>query len=175
MNLPLCTVWLHRIEVLGSFFSIIRRTVSNFLPGQTTFLTVIFFSTKAIYPRFWLDPSYQKVCRRTVKWLNCHRWSFHLQFWTFYGEVMESVVMQCLVLIIFYCFSRSSLANLTNRRSIQLCRSRWRCWGLSGDISSYWTRKSAMVCVRNRSRYVVGSMVGICSVAWSVCGQFRGR
>ena len=59
------------------------------------------------------------------------------------GTSASLITISSIVLLIFYCVSRSSLAALTSR-PVQLCRSRWRRRGLSGDISSYSTRKSAV-------------------------------
>ena len=68
------------------------------------------------------------------------------QVWIFLSlvrEGMQSAVIESIVLLIFFCVSRSSLADLMSR-PVQLCRSRWRCRGFSGDNSSYSTRKSAV-------------------------------
>ena len=51
--------------------------------------------------------------------------------------------MQSIVLLIFCFVSRSSLADLASR-PVRICRSRWRCRGLVGDVSSYSTGKSAV-------------------------------
>ena len=59
------------------------------------------------------------------------------------GTSVSLITISSIVLLIFYCVSRSSLADLTSR-PVQLCRSRWRRRGLSADISSYSTRKSAV-------------------------------
>ena len=59
------------------------------------------------------------------------------------GTSASLITISSIVLLIFYCVSRSSLADLTNR-PVQLCRSRWRFRGLSGDISPYLSRESAV-------------------------------
>ena len=58
--------------------------------------------------------------------------------------MQQSAVMQSIVLLIFYCVSRSSLADLTSRPGSTLLLKMAMSRGLSGDISSYSTRKSAV-------------------------------
>ena len=72
-------------------------------------------------------------------------------FFSLVCEGMQRAIMQSIVLLIFYSVCRSSLADLT-RRPVQLAF-KMAMSGLSGDISSYSTRKSAVHTSRTLRTY----------------------